>query len=177
MTSGAPPATGPRPGGTGTRRRLSGLPPESIAGAIYGTIVVAGVLAAEPYGDEADAVRSAATALGTVVVFWIAHGWAHYLARRATEGPQARLRRSLAGDWPLVQAAVPPLVAVGVSVLAGAADDTAIEIAEFVCTAVLVAWGALIAVNERASLVRVIVSAAVCGMLGLVMIGLKVLVH
>jgi len=40
-----------------------------------------------------------------------------------------------------------------------------------------VAWGALIAVNERASLVRVIVSAAVCGMLGLVMIGLKVLVH
>ena len=49
---------------------------ERLAGAIYGTIVVAGVLAATEYDDHPEALETGVYAVATVAVFWLAHAWA-----------------------------------------------------------------------------------------------------
>ena len=59
---------------------------ERLAGAIYGTIVVAGVLAATEYDDDPEVLETGAYALATVVVFWLAHAWAQTLGRRLVGG-------------------------------------------------------------------------------------------
>jgi hypothetical protein len=148
---------------------------ERLAGAIYGTIVVAGVLAAAEYDDKPDVLETGAYALATVVVFWLAHAWAQTLGRRLVGvGPSGRtLRHSLARDWPLVQSAAPPLAAMALAALVGASDETAIDIAFWVCVASLTAWGAVVARREEASIARTITTAAGCGALGLVLVLLK----
>jgi hypothetical protein len=151
---------------------------ERLAGAIYGTIVVAGVLAASGYDDVPDALETGAYALATVVVFWLAHAWAQMMGRRIVGvGPSGRaLRHSLARDWPLVQSALPPLAAMALSKLFGASDATAINIAFWVCVASLGVWGAVVARREGASSAGTVMSTAGCALLGLTLVALKEIV-
>ena len=92
---------------------------ERLAGAIYGTIVVAGVLATTEGDDNPDALETALYALATVFVFYLAHAWAQTLGRRlvGVGAPKGALRHSLARDWPLVQSALPPLGAMAIAAL------------------------------------------------------------
>ncbi len=85
---------------------------EQLAGGIYGTIVVAGLLAATGPDDDPEVWPTALWVAVTVVVFWLAHSWSLSIARRATgiDAERRGLRRSLAHHWPIVQAACPPLV-------------------------------------------------------------------
>ena len=53
---------------------------ERLAGAIYGTIVVAGVLAASDYDEQPEAFDTGLYALCTVLVLWVAHAWLRRLA-------------------------------------------------------------------------------------------------
>lgn len=151
---------------------------ERLAGAIYGTIVVAGVLAATEYDDQPEAFETGVYALATVFVFWLAHAWAQTLGRRIIGvGPPGRaLRHSLARDWPLVQSAFPPLAAMALAGLFGASDSTAIDIGFWICVASLGAWGAVTAHREGASSARTVAAAAGCGALGLLLVLLKELV-
>ncbi len=151
---------------------------ERLAGAIYGTIVVAGVLAASEYDDQPEAFDTGIYALATVFVFWLAHAWAQTLGRRIVGvGPPGRaLRHSLARDWPLVQSALPPLAAMAIAGLFGASDQTAIDIAFWVCVVSLGAWGAFVAHREQASTGRIVTAALGCGALGLALVVLKELV-
>jgi hypothetical protein len=151
---------------------------ERLAGAIYGTIVVAGVLASSEYDDHPEALDTGSYALATVIVFWLAHAWAQTLGRRIVgRGSTTQaLRHSLARDWPLVQSALPPLAAMALAMLFGAADETAIDIAFWVCVASLGAWGAVVAHREQASAARTLTTAMGCALLGLLLVGLKELV-
>ena len=151
---------------------------ERLAGAIYGTIVVAGVLAASEYDDQPEAFDTGIYALATVFVFWLAHAWAQPLGRRIVGvGPPGRaLRHSLARDWPLVQSALPPLAAMALAGLFGASDQTAIDIAFWVCVASLGVWGAITARREEASAARTVMAALGCAALGLLLVVLKELV-
>lgn len=151
---------------------------ERLAGAIYGTIVVAGVLAATEYDERPEALETGIYALATVVVFWLAHAWAQTLGRRIVGvGPSRRaLRHSLARDWPLVQSAVPPLAAMGIAKLFGASDGTAIDVGFWICVASLGAWGAVTAHREEASTTVTVIAAGGCAALGLLLVVLKELV-
>lgn len=151
---------------------------ERLAGAIYGTIVVAGVLAATEYDDHPEALETGVYAVATVAVFWLAHAWAQTLGRRLVGvGPSGRtLRHSLARDWPLVQSAIPPLAAMALAGLFGASDETAIDIGFWVCVASLAAWGAFVARREQASVAGTVFTALGCGALGLLLVVLKELV-
>lgn len=151
---------------------------ERLAGAIYGTIVVAGVLATTEGDDNPDALETGVYALATVFVFYLAHAWAQTLGRRlvGVGAPKGALRHSLARDWPLVQSALPPLGAMAIAALFGASDSTTIEIAFWVCVVSLGGWGAIVARREEASTGRVIITALGCGGLGLLLVFLKELV-
>lgn len=151
---------------------------ERLAGAIYGTIVVAGVLAASDYDEQPEAFDTGVYALCTVLVLWVAHAWAQTLGRRFVGGGGLRhaLRHSLRRDWPLVQTALPPLGATALARLFGASDETAISIGFWVCLASLGAWGAIIAHRERATTARTVGAALMSAMLGLALVVLKELV-
>jgi hypothetical protein len=151
---------------------------ERLAGAIYGTIVVAGVLAATEYDEKPEALETGVYALSTVLVLWVAHAWAQTLGRSLVGGGRLRhaLRRSLARDWPLVQSALVPLAAMALAALLGASDETAITIAFWVCVVSLGAWGAIVAQRQRASATRTVTVALGCALLGLLLVGLKELV-
>jgi len=151
---------------------------ERLAGAIYGTIVVAGVLAATEWDDDPQAFDTAVYAVATVCVFWLAHAWAQTLGRRIVGvGPSGRaLRHSLARDWPLVQSALPPLAAMGIAGLLGASDQTALDVGFWVCVASLGAWGGFVAYREQASAAGIGVAAVGGAALGLLLVVLKELV-
>ena len=151
---------------------------ERLAGAIYGTIVVAGVLGASDFDDHPAAFDTGLYALSTVIVLWAAHAWAQTLGRRLVGGGRLgkALRHSLGRDWPLVQSALPPLAAMALAGVLGASDETAISIGFWVCVAALCAWGAAIAYREHASAGRTVGTALVSGVLGLLLVALKELV-
>ena len=104
---------------------------EQLAGGIYGTIVVAGLLAATGPDDDPEVWPTALWVIVTVLVFWLAHSWSLSIARRATgmDAEHRGLRQTLAHHWPIFQAAFPPVVVMFVAAALGANDETAIALA------------------------------------------------
>jgi hypothetical protein len=150
-----------------------------LSGAIYGTILVAAILVASTQDDEPAAIDTSAYVVGTAVVFWLAHAWAHKLARQAVgaQGAEREFAHALREDWPLGLSCVPPVVAIAVASLLGASDLTAINAAIWLCVALLAGWGAVIAHGEGASWARVVGTGLGSGALGLLMVLLNALVH
>lgn len=152
---------------------------ERLSGAIYGTIVVAGLLAATGPDDDPEVWPTALWVLITVVVFWLAHSWSLFMARRATglAVPGGGLGQSLARHWPLVQSAFPPLVVMFVAVLLGADDERAILLAAWACVLLLAGWGIVVARQEHESPLRIALTSLGCAALGALMVVLKILIH
>jgi hypothetical protein len=152
---------------------------EQLAGGIYGTVVVAGLLAATGPDDDPEVWPTALWVVVTVVVFWLAHSWARTMARRATGLADRRreMRESLARHWPLVQSAFPPILVMLIARLLGASDETAILIAACSCIVLLAGWGVVVGRQEHESPRRVVSTAAGCALLGGLMVLLKVVIH
>jgi hypothetical protein len=152
---------------------------EQLAGGIYGTIVVAGLLAATGPDDDPEVWPTALWVIVTVLVFWLAHSWSLSIARRATgmEAEHRGLRRTLSHHWPIFQAAFPPVVVMLVATALGANDETAIELAAWSCVLLLAGWGVLVGRQEHESPVRILLTSLGCASLGALMILLKIVIH
>jgi hypothetical protein len=152
---------------------------EQLAGGIYGTVVVAGLLAATGADNDPVVWPTALWVVVTVVVFWLAHSWARTMARRATGLADRRreMRESLVRHWPLVQSAFPPIIVMLIARALGARDETAILIAGCSCIVLLAAWGVAVGRQEHESLGRIVATAAGCAFLGALMVLLKVVIH
>jgi hypothetical protein len=147
---------------------------ERLAGAIYGTILVAGVLAATT-ADDAEVGDTALYVFATVLVFWLAHAWADSLARRvtATRRGLKGFRTTLANQWPLVQSAFPPIVVMIVASVLGADDEAAITWGAWSCVVLLAGWGIVVARKEKESAGGIVGTSVACAALGFLMIALK----
>ena len=125
---------------------------ENLAGAIYGTILVTSVIAA---ADSSDAIwYSIGIVEVTVLVFWLAHVYAHALAWSLDSNePFSRrgLRPVARKEWPLLQAAVVPTIALIAGGIGVIRTQTAYWLAIGYGVAALVWWGLLIARKERLS--------------------------
>ena len=152
---------------------------EQLAGGIYGTIVVAGLLAATGPDDDPEIWPTALWVTVTVLVFWLAHSWSLSIARRATgiDTESRSLGRSLANHWPLMQAAFPPLAVMLLAALLGATDETAILLATLSCVVLLAGWGVLVARQEHESPFRIALTSVGCAALAALMVVLKVVIH
>lgn len=148
-----------------------------LVGRVNGTIVTAGVLAVASAGEDPNAFDAGLYALATVVVFWLAHGWAESLGRRAGEHPEHGFRHGLVHQLPVLESVVPPLLAIGIARLLGAGHEDAITWAAWVCVGELGLLGAAVAYRERRPPLRIASTAAGCAALGLLMILLKAIVH
>jgi hypothetical protein len=146
-----------------------------IAGTVYGTIVVMGVLAAG--SEKVDPWRLAAVVAGTVLVLWIAHVYSHAMADTITS--RRRLDRAELVDvvrrefW-IPLAAVGPLIALALGGLGVLRDSRAVWLAFGIGLATLLVQGLRYASVEHLGGWGRVAAVAVNVSLGLLIVALEV---
>jgi steroid 5-alpha reductase family enzyme len=148
-----------------------------IANGIYGVIVSTAVMASAR-GDSVH--RLAVAVLVTLLVYWSAERYAHIMARRTVLGPDVRwrdMRGGLKQGWELVTASFTPLLVLVAADLVGASYFTSVLLALLTGTGLLVLAGWRVGTAAGLTLLPRFLSAAGAGAFGVVMIGLKTLLH
>ncbi|MFE9773434.1 hypothetical protein ACFYOV_17470 [Streptomyces sp. NPDC005931] len=117
---------------------------ESLFRGIYGLVLASALVAAlEGTGEEADPGSDALWVLLTALASGAAHGYAHVIARRASEDRSAtpgRLGLVLA-EWPVVAAVLPTVVMLLAAVAGWWSEAVAVDAALVFNTAALFGWG------------------------------------
>ena len=143
---------------------------ERIAGLVYGTIIVMGVIAASASGTQGGAFEIASLVVATSVVLWLAHVYAHALEVSLTRGE--RLQAGALGEIAVHQssilsAAVLPTAALLLGGFELISDRAAVWIALGAGTGVLAGQAIAYARIERLSPLAMIAIVAVNLALGL----------
>ena len=150
-----------------------------MSSAIYGTIMATAVIAALSEDQDADPLEVAGALVLTSLVFWLAHVYSQLLAASAggerVSGAQAA--ETLAEEWPMVRAAVVPLIMLLVGALGILPGHMAISLALGTSVASLFLWGLLAGRRQGRSRLAQLAVAAANGGFGLLIVGLKLLVH
>ncbi|MEV4437087.1 hypothetical protein [Streptomyces sp. NPDC049555] len=148
--------------------------PADYAGAVYGSLLAASVLAGTGVAGPYPRLELVLLLLSTSLVFWIAHGYAHLAGRLAHQPLNRRtVLQAYGAEWPIAQAAVLPSIAVAVSPLLGldlggtAWFGLCIAVAEQAC------WGAAAVARAGAPRHQVVVSGAVNLLIGLLIVAIK----
>jgi hypothetical protein len=161
---------------TRVRRRQTG---ERLGGFIYGTILVLAVIVAGAKAFEHEAGHIAGLVAVTVVVFWLAHVYADALAHAVAYDQHlslADLRRIAHREASMLEAAVPPLLALLLGAVGIVSTTLAVWVAFGLGLVVLCAEGITFArVEHMGRLGTLAVVAANLG-LGVALVGLKLLV-
>jgi hypothetical protein len=151
----------------------------TIAGTVYGTIVVLAVLAAGGKAFEHDLWRLVAIAVTTVLVLWMAHVYAHGVGESLQAGRRleasevaAIARRELA----IPLAAVAPTAVLMLGAVGLLAGRTAVWLAFGLAIATLAVQGLRYARVERLGRRGTLAAVALNLALGLVLVVLEVLV-
>jgi hypothetical protein len=136
----------------GRLKQLAVGEPTTIAGTVYGTIIVMSVLAAGAKAYEHHLWRLAILVGGTAIALWLAHVYAHGLAESLTLGRRMTVSEltSLARrEYSILAAAILPLVAVALGAAGIVEAYTAIQLALWLGVATLAAQGVRYARLER----------------------------
>jgi hypothetical protein len=155
-----------------------GDPHRRRASHLYGLIISGAVLATAP--TEFRLAHIAWLLLGTLLIYWVAETYVHMMASRTTlrrdlTGPE---RRSIAVDgWPLVAASAVPLAALAIEAILRVDTEAALEITLAINAVMLFLIGWQMSRVSGLTGVRLVLSSAVAGGLGILMIGLKSLTH
>jgi hypothetical protein len=159
------------------QRDLSRL---DLAGVIYGIILATALIGAFSEQPKVGQLATFAAVLGSAVIFWLAHGYAHILAAGVVDREPitgAAVREALIRQVPLVLGALPPALALLAEPLGILSEDNADNLALIVGVTLLTAFGFIAARRRRAGLIGTIVLTAISAAFGLVMIALKAAVH
>ena len=151
-----------------------------IAAAIYGTILVLAVLSYLSEDEDLSRGEVAAAVVGTGFAYFAAHVYVDYLAARMTGVREPTLVltwRVLATEWPLLQAMVAPGVPLVLGAIGLWSRDTAVDVALVVAFADLVGWGYRAGRRSYGNVPGALGSALVAVVLGLIVVGLKNLLH
>ncbi|HEY9334245.1 MAG TPA: hypothetical protein VIQ79_07490 [Kribbella sp.] len=157
---------------TGASRRE---PPDA-AGAVYGSLLAASVVAGTGPGQQPPHPgQLIVLLLATGVVFWLAHVYAQLAAEHSTRAfpPLRNIRAAARREWPLVQAAVPPAAAAGIGALVGLTDSGAAWLALAVAVGSQLGWALYVAAKGGATWARLVAAGVVNLLLGLVIVLLK----
>ena len=161
-----------RPPGAGAQTH----PERNYAPAIYGSLLVTGIVAVQ-WKADASTDPIAATVVVSVVVFWLAHVWSEIVNRRVRGGIAIDEAREIALDEASMLASLLlPAIVLGVGPRLGLSVDTAIEIALVVCISQLFLWGVVVGRAAHHGWVLPLVVAIVDSLLGIVLVALKVMV-
>jgi hypothetical protein len=157
-------------------RRQTG---ERLGGFIYGTIIVLAVVVAGARAYEHEAGHIAGLVAVTVLVFWLAHVYSHALAHAVAQDEHlslAELRRIARREASILEAAVPPLVALLIGAIGIVSTEVAVWSAVVLGLVVLCAQGLTFARVERLGRLGTLAVVAANLGLGVALVGLKLLV-
>ncbi|KUN85412.1 hypothetical protein [Streptomyces griseoruber] len=147
-------------------------------GGVYGSMLAASVVVGAGALGDFPRLELVGLLLLTGVVFWLAHVHAQMFGARLTRLRPDRtvLVHVCREEWPIVEAAVPPAVAVAVSPLLGLDLTGTLWLALSVAVAGQVGWSVAAARRAGAAWPLVAVTAAVNLVLGLAIIAFKLLI-
>jgi hypothetical protein len=156
----------------------AGDPHRRRAAHLYGLIVSGAVLATA--GDELRLVRVAIILFSTLLIYWAAETYVHWMAARThlQRGLQRRELRAIVRDgWPLVAACAVPMLCLGLEAILGIETALALDLTLAVNAVLLFVVGWQMAGSGGLAGMRQAVAAATAGLLGLALIALKALMH
>ena len=151
----------------------------SIAGTVYGTIVVLAALSAGGKAFEHDLWHLAAIVVTTVLVLWIAHVYAHGLGESLQLGRRldaAELGAVAGRELAIPLAAVAPTTILALGAVGLFRGSTAVWLADGICVATLAVQGLRYAALERLGRLGTLTSVALNLALGLTIVALNVVV-
>ena len=151
----------------------------TIAGTVYGTIVVLAALAAGGKAFENDLWHLIALVDVTVLVLWIAHVYSHGLGESLQVGRRldaAELGAIAGRELAIPLSAVAPTAILVLGALGVFKGTTAVWLAVGICVLALTVQGLRYALLERLGTVGTLISVALNLALGLTIVGLKVVV-
>jgi hypothetical protein len=152
---------------------------ETIAGTVYGTIVVMSVIAAGAKAYEHHLWHLVVLAGGSSVVLWLAHVYAHGLGESLSLGRRVTVDElaAIAGrEYSVIAAAVLPLAAVGLGAVGLLAARTSVQLALWVGVAVLTVQGVRYARLENLSRGAAYVTIGLNLAIGLAIVALEILI-
>jgi len=155
---------------------LSGRNPE---GAVYGTITVGALLAAES-GVRETYLETVGSLILAVVLYWFAHSYADLLGLRLSRQGELtwdELWHTFAQDWSIVRGAAAPVAAVVVAWLAGAEQVTAVAAGVWTTIASLLVFEIVAGLRSQAKAPEMVLQVAVGAALGLGILALRALLH
>jgi hypothetical protein len=150
----------------------------SIAGTVYGTIVVMATVAAGSRGEDTDTGGLAVIAGVTVLVLWIAHVYSHTLAEsleRRRRLDRAELGAVARRELAIPLAAVVPIAALVLGALGVLAEQTSVWVALGIGATALAVQGARYATAEQLGRSGSLAVIALNVFLGLAIVSLEVL--
>jgi hypothetical protein len=154
--------------------------PRNVAGAIYGQILASATVVALSLDPEIDTAEILGSLIGTMLVFWIAHGYAA-LVSEELERRRLRIwhdfRTAMAREWPLAQAATPAVISLLLGVVGVLERDTAVWLAIALGAANQFVWGLAVGRRSKLGWAGTLSVAAINCAFALVVIALKVGVH
>jgi hypothetical protein len=147
-----------------------------LGGFVYGTIVVLSVLVAGARAYPHSAGRIAGLVLASSVVFWVAHVYAHGISESITDDERlsvADLRRIARHEASIVEASLPPLVALLLGALGVVSTQSAVWLAFALGLLELFVEGIVVARVERLAALGTVAVVAANLALGLALVALK----
>jgi hypothetical protein len=153
---------------------------DRLAGAIYGQVVSTSTVAALALDEGLTAVHLLVGVVGTMLTFWLAHAYAALIADRVSRTAPLRLRDvgiHLRDEWPVAQAAAPPVLALSLAAAGVWSRDAGVTIALSLGVVALAGWGAFVGRRAGYSWPVTAGLAAFSGGLGLAIIALKISLH
>lgn len=165
------------------RRRADPLrwlvPERNPAEAVYGTVTVGALLAAESGLRETypETVGSLAIA---VILYWFAHSYADVLGLRLSRRGTlswGELWHTFVQDWAIVRGAAAPMLVVVVAWAAGAQQSTAVTAGVWAAVASLIAFELAAGVRSRARAPEMVLQVTAGVTLGLGILALRALLH
>ena len=153
--------------------------PANPGGLVYGTILIATLLAAEPPRRETYA-RTVGAVLVAIIVYWLAVSYAEFTGERVRDEEAftpASFARAAVHELTVVYGAVGPLLAVLVCWVVGVELSTAITAAVWTSVAIIVAIEVGIGIRADLTGRQLIVQTAMGVVLGLLVVALRVLLH
>ena len=152
---------------------------DSIAGTVYGTVIVMATIAAGAKGGLLDPGKLLGAMIGTVLVLWVAHVYAHGLERSIQLGHRLKWHEFVHvahHEWSIALSAVPPGIFLLLGGLGVFRESRAIWYSLLAGLVVLAAQGVRYAMLERLTPLASIFSVALNVALGLAIVLLKALI-
>ena len=150
-----------------------------LSAAIYGTMTVGALLAAESAGSETYA-ETVIAVLITLVIYWLAHSYAEFASERLKEREPLRLEvlgRIMVNQVPILFGAAIPLVAVVILWAASASLSTAVTVAVWTSAVVVVLIETLAGIRAKRTGRELVFQTMFGGLLGLLIIVLRLTLH